>query len=251
MNISSHTIRRVYPNGSDEQKEMLLLTEHRLLLQVNGKKWGSFVCTDTNLMELVAGHLLSSGLIEKKEDIRDIRFCETRQKADVLLRDEVLWAEWAEKEKSIGTCCPKNEHYAESRDIAPLERLPAVKCRSEWIFSLAGSFAKESALHKYTAGTHCCILAARGEPIFIAEDIGRHTALDKALGYMLLNGIPPENVMLFTSGRGPVDMVEKVIRAKVGVLISKSVPTSQSAVLAKQYGLQLYFRAWPDSYDEL
>ncbi|MBQ7158882.1 MAG: formate dehydrogenase accessory sulfurtransferase FdhD [Treponema sp.] len=248
MNISAQSIRRVYPNNSEEQKEFLFLNEHRLLIRVNGKNWSSLVCTETNLMELVAGHLLSSGLIEKKDDILEIHFCETKQKADVSLRDEILWEE---KEKNTASCCPKNEHFFESQDTVPLEKLPDIPCKSEWIFSLADSFAKESALHKYTAGTHSCILAKGGKPVFSAEDIGRHTALDKALGYMLLNDMPPQQVMLFTSGRVPVDMVEKVIRAKVGILVSKSVPTTESIALAKQYGLKLFFRAWSDSYDAI
>ena len=66
---------------------------------------------------------------------------------------------------------------------------------------------------------------------------------------MLLNDIPAQKVILFTSGRVPVDMVEKVIQAGVGILISKSVPTAQSATLASEHKLILICRAWPDSYE--
>ena len=225
MNIASKEIIRVFPDGKTEKQEILLLKEHRLLIKVNGQNWCSLVCTEINLMELVAGHLLSSGLIEKKDDIKEIRFCETKQKAEVFL-------------------------HRKADGAVPLTQLAPVSFKPEWIFNLAKCFSKESAIHKYTAGTHSCILAREGEPLFIAEDIGRHTALDKALGYMLLNDIPPESIMLFTSGRVPVDMVEKVIRAGVGILISKSVPTAESIELAREYGLKLIFRAWQDSYEE-
>ena len=85
MNVAEQKIVRVYPDAKSEQKEILLLKEHTLLIKVNGAAWTSLVCADTNLMELVAGHLLSSGLIEKKADIARIDFCETKRKAAVFL----------------------------------------------------------------------------------------------------------------------------------------------------------------------
>ena len=224
MNVVGQEIVRVYPDSKSERKEALLLKEHSLLIKVNGTAWTSLVCSDTNLMELVAGHLLSCGLVETKDDIARIDLNSDKSEAAVCL--------------------------SRSLDApVPLKKIEAAACEPEWIFNLAKAFSNDSALHKRTAGTHSCILAKKGQPLFAAEDIGRHTALDKALGWMLLNGVPAGQAMLYTSGRVPVDMVEKVVRARVGVLISKSVPTAQSVALAKDFGLKLFFRAWPDSFD--
>ena len=63
--------------------------------------------------------------------------------------------------------------------------------------------------------------------------------LDKAVGEMLLQGVPLAECVLYTSGRVPVDMVRKAIRAGVPALVSKSMPTIQSLELAQEYGLQL------------
>ena len=70
------------------------------------------------------------------------------------------------------------------------------------------------------------------------EDIGRHNALDKAVGSVLLAGVPLSECVLYTSGRVPMDMVRKAIRAGVPALISKTMPTIQSLELAAEYGLQ-------------
>ena len=59
------------------------------------------------------------------------------------------------------------------------------------------------------------------------------------MGCALTEGVPLAECVLFTSGRVPVDMVRKAIRAGVPVLVSKSMPTVQSAELAAEYGLQL------------
>ncbi|MBR0032850.1 MAG: formate dehydrogenase accessory sulfurtransferase FdhD [Treponema sp.] len=246
MNISSKRIRRIFPDGRFVEKDILVLNEHKLSVRVNGMLFCNLVCTGENLMELVAGHLLSSGLIEKKSEISSIFFCETKNNATVFLSKDF---EWNENAKSEESCCPKNEQFLKIENSLPPEKLPPVDYKPEWIFALANAFSSDGVVHKYTSGTHICILARKGKPVFTAEDIGRHTALDKALGYMLLNDIPPCDAMIFTSGRVPVDMVEKVIRARVGILVSKSVPTSDSLSLAKKYGLKLFFRAWPDSYD--
>ena len=79
----------------------------------------------------------------------------------------------------------------------------------------------------------------KGEIVFACEDLGRHNALDKAVGCAVLAGLPLAECVLYTSGRVPLDMVRKAIRAGVPVLVSKSMPTVQSAELAAEYGLQL------------
>ena len=68
------------------------------------------------------------------------------------------------------------------------------------------------------------------------EDIGRHNALDKCIGYALLKQLELSECILFTTGRVPTDMVQKVIAAGIPVLASKAVPTDQAIELAKSTG---------------
>ena len=109
--------------------------------------------------------------------------------------------------------------------------------------SLAALYASaESAglpLYRATRAVHSCFVLHKGKIVFACEDLGRHNALDKAVGCAVLAGLPLAECVLYTSGRVPLDMVRKAIRAGVPVLVSKSMPTVQSAELAAEYGLQL------------
>jgi FdhD protein len=129
------------------------------------------------------------------------------------------------------------------------ERLPKSTWEPEWIFSMADEFASGGKIHKITRGTHSAYLSVRGEVVFHCEDIGRHNALDKAIGYALMQGYQREECMLFTTGRVPTDMVKKAIYAQIPVLVSKASPTDAAIELAKQYDLTLICNAWPDRYE--
>ena len=119
----------------------------------------------------------------------------------------------------------------------------------EAVFALAEHFRKDGELHRSTAGTHSCYIRFGDGSIRGFEDIGRHNALDKAVGAMLLAEADPEACMLYTTGRVPVDMVQKTLHAGIPVLISKAVPTDAAVRMAAEHGLTLICRAWPDSYE--
>ena len=246
MNVAALKITRVFAGGRSEEKDLLSVTEHALEIFVNGKKTASLVCTPTNLLELVAGRLLTLGFIEEKSEIAEINFCESKHRAFVTLLHQIPLEEKTDTEL---TCCTSNHQLAMNSSISELPILEKAKWNKEEIFALAKEFSKGTVVHTHTAGTHSCILAVDGKPVFTAEDIGRHNALDKAAGYMLLNDLPCERSIVFTSGRVPVDMVEKTIRARIPVLVAKSVPTAQSAELARKHNLTLICRAWEDSFD--
>ena len=214
----------LYPDGKTESGTLDVISEHVLNVIINGQPSLKLVCTAECLDELVMGRLLTDGFIRSADDVNKMVFDDEKTSVEVFLN-------------ALGDA-------AES-----LQHLPDVKIVPEYVFGLTSEFAKGSKLHDATKGNHVCILASCGKTLFMSEDIGRHNAVDKVVGYALLNRISLADCMLFISGRVPVDMVEKVIAAGVPVLVSKSVPTKESAELAREYGLKLVCRAWPDKCD--
>mgnify|MGYP002627283466 CR=1 FL=1 len=171
------------------------------------------------------------------------------------------------KEEEEPTCCTENHVYLrrlsgeEEETLAPEEKesgscgsnVAKPTCQAawkkEWIFGLVNAFAQDSKLHKSTGGTHSCMLAVEDQILYQAEDIGRHNALDKAVGYAVRNQLDRRRCILFTTGRVPTDMLKKVIRAGIPILVSKAIPTADAVELAKANGIALICRAWPDSFE--
>lgn len=250
MNTEEIPILRVMPDGTVEEGERRCLREHLLEVLVNEQLMYRLVCTAQYIKELVYGRLFTDRIIDRPEDVKLFFTCREQYTATILLDPEIVMEEAVDTELS---CCSTNRRFWDFAGKRRLEPIPEHKVDPEKIFALIRLFQEDGGLHGITSAVHKCILLYPGgkgdDKTFFCEDIGRHNALDKAIGYALLRGIPLKECYLFTSGRVPVDMVEKVVAAGIPVLASKSLPTVDSVRMAGEYGLTLACCAWPDSFE--
>lgn len=232
-----------------ETEEVLL--EHLIEVYINDILTMKLICLPEYLEELVLGRLLTEGMIHSVCDVDSIYICEYGSKAKVYLSREATLRHSlpcnGNYVETTPTCCTGNrilhQMFADSESISPVT---PIDWKPEWIFHLADAFAKGTPLHEKTCATHSCFMAIHGEILFSCEDIGRHNALDKAIGHALKEKIPLEECILYSSGRIPTDMVMKAIRAGIPVLVSKASPTRQAIDLAKEYHLTLLCQARKD-----
>ena len=231
-------------DGSVSEAETMLLNEHELNIIVNEHHIMDLVCTKQHLNELVMGRLFTAGIIDGVEDIDKILFCKYKKEASVFLNRDVVFEEAPKEEK---TCCTGNKNLYLAKNRRKLQELAQPEYKPEWIFTMAEQFKKGTPLHDMTSCTHSCMLARKGKILFTCEDIGRHNAIDKAVGYGISSGIPLSECILYTSGRVPIDMAEKSIAAGIPILASKSVPTAEAVELARHYGLIIIGNAHTDS----
>lgn len=237
---------KVLADGSESAVVSELLHEHRMELWVNEKLVARLVCTPENLDAYVVGRLITEGLIRTTDDIDMLHITENGKVAKVTLKSK---EELGEEPSEEPTSVLGNQVLLRPKQVLGIEPITPAAWQKEWIYNIVDVFSGDSKLHKTTGGTHSCVLAVEGQIVYVVEDLGRHNAMDKAIGYAAMNGIVPEKCILFTTGRVPVDMVNKVIRARIPVLVSKSIPTMDAVEMAREWGLTLICKAWPDSFE--
>ncbi len=228
---------------SVSSKDTELISEYLLHIYINEQLGSKVVCTPTLLNELITGRLLTEMGI-KPESIDSIHLMEQQNKAKVFVDLEVMEKLSLEDRDIVPTCCTDNATLLRAnKGGAILDNIPEHDLSLSAIKELASAvnsrLSEDTPIHKTTRSSHSCFVLKDGKIIFEAEDIGRHNAVDKAVGYIYMNDIDPMTTALFTTGRMPIDMVRKVIRASIPVLISRQQPTTESVEFAKSYGLTL------------
>lgn len=224
------------PDGT----ERTLAAEHAAAILVNEQPAFRVVCTPELLPQLALGRLLTEGWINSADEVERVAVCAQGLKISVQLRHPLAAAEQAGQE--VPSCCTDNLTLASPVRLPPLAPVPQREISAAWVDALADAMGQGLPLYRATHAVHSCLLLRAGRILYRCEDLGRHNALDKAVGCALAEGVPLAECVLFTSGRVPVDMVRKAIRAGVPALVSKSMPTVQSLELAEEYGLKLFIR---------
>ena len=207
----------------------VLPAEHAAALYVNEQPAFRVVCTPELLPQLALGRLLTEGWITSAQEVEQAAVCAEGLKVNVYLNHRLTARSAAAQ--AVSSCCTDNVTLSSPVELPPLRTVPQLELQPEWLDTLATAMSARA--------VHSCFVLRQGNILFACEDIGRHNALDKAVGEMLLQGVPLAECVLYTSGRVPVDMVRKAILAGVPALVSKSMPTIQSLELAQEYGLQL------------
>lgn len=233
-----------YRQGQISEITDVVAAEYDLAIQVNGKEFITLLCTPRSLEDLVAGFLFSEGVIHERDDLQSLSIDEERKLAEVTLRNKdafILSGDKLYAQKTVTTACGKGRSMLYVADFDTLaERLDnTFTLKADKVLALMTEFNRKSQLFLDTGGVHSCALSDGNELLSFEEDIGRHNALDKILGHAMMHDIALENKIVLTSGRISTEIVAKVARRGIPVIVSRSAPTSAAIEQAQALGMTL------------
>lgn len=219
-------------DGSAEEVQDIIAVEKRVRILVNGRHALSLYCTPMMVREFVAGIIHSEGLIEG-------RWCADRisiEYGDEIVADIPSTGALSEGERTITSGCAGGVSL---RAEPPGRISDGSSFNAGAIIDIFSVFQKKSEGYRTTGGVHSAALSDGTRILAFAEDIGRHNAVDKVIGYCLLEDISFGGKIMLASGRLSSEIVSKCARSGISVLVSRSAPTSLAVSIASQTGLTL------------
>lgn len=236
---------------SDHQRHPVdggVVIEEPLEIQLNGQPVAVLMRTPGLEKELAAGFCLGEGLVTDLGDIALVRHCGralpgsmadddpldvSRNRVDVtLMPGGSLSSDGDRGLMLIRSGCGRTEVGPLAESLVPID--VSITVPMETLHHLPAELARHQTAYRTVGGIHAAaIFDLTGRAIVVCEDIGRHNAVDKALGYCLLRGVALEDKVLVSTGRASYDMVAKGVRLRVPILASISSPTSLAVELAE------------------
>ena len=202
--------------------------------------------------ELAAGWLHGERVVVDRRGIKRVRYC-TDPDLDAAQQYNVVSVELAapalpelgglERHTFTSSACGVcGRAGLESLEAAGCEALPAgPEVSAELLLALPEKLRRSQGIFESTGGLHAAgLFTAQGELICLREDVGRHNAVDKVVGWALLEGrLPLAAHILMVSGRSSYEIAQKALAAGVPVVCSVSAPSSLAVDVATRFGMTL------------
>lgn len=227
-----------------------LAAEEPLEIRLDGVPLTVTMRTPGDDFDLAAGFLVSEGAVGAAADVETIRYC-AGALADGTNTYNVLDVRLA---PGVSAPAPRNFYTTSSCGVCGKASLEAVRTVARWsarddplaldlrvVSALPGRLRSAQRVFDRTGGLHAAgLFTAAGEALCVREDVGRHNAVDKLLGWALRSGrLPLSSTVLMVSGRASFELVQKAVMAGIPALAAVSAPSSLAVELAAEQGMTL------------
>lgn len=239
--------------GTVKGRAETLVVEEPLEIRVNGAPLTVTMRTPGSDIELAQGFLLTEGVIATRDDVQTIRYC-PGQDADGLntynVLDVTLHAGVPAPEVNV----TRNFYTTSSCGVCGKSSLDAVRLSTRHspgddpatveasiVIAMPDQLRSAQKIFASTGGLHgAALFSADGTLLVAREDVGRHNAVDKVVGWAVEYGqIPLAGTVLLVSGRASFELTQKAVMAGIPVLAAVSAPSSLAVDLARESGLTL------------
>ncbi|MGZ5367027.1 formate dehydrogenase accessory sulfurtransferase FdhD [Aeromicrobium sp.] len=245
-------VTRVDADGVGRTREDVLAVEEPLEIRINTKPFSVTMRTPGDDFDLVAGFLVSEGVLWSADQLAAMRYCagddEAGQQTFNVI-DAQLSADTAPPDPSLD----RHVYTSSSCGICGTASIDAVRKSTHFgdvesegydravVVRLPDSLRDRQKVFDSTGGVHAAgLFTAEGEMLCLREDVGRHNAVDKVVGWALREGrLPLRGTMLQVSGRMSFELVQKADMAGIPVLSAVSAPSSLAVEHAVAAGISL------------
>ncbi len=247
---------RRWSGGQWSEAPDAVVTEEPLQLLLDGKELSVVMRTPGQDIELTAGLLFAEGIVRSAADIRTVRISAESGETEAGLRVDASIVESNQVDVHLAEAPrrkPERSMLSSSacgvcgavmiedlrRDLARLPAGPAID--PALLPGLVERLRSGQGVFERTGGLHAAgLFNAGGELVCMREDVGRHNAVDKVVGRMLLDGrLPARDTLLVVSGRAGYEIVQKSINAGIPVLAAVGAPSSLAVALSREFNQTL------------
>ena len=245
-----HPVLHLAPDSARQRIEVLAV-EEPLEIRLDGARFVVTMRTPGHDIDLVHGLLHAEGVIATAADIRTVRYCagaddEGRNSynvVDVALAEtatpEVVGARSVMTSSACGICGTDSIEQLQRRSRYVLA--PGVAVAKDLLAAAPDRLRERQRTFDQTGGLHAAgLIELDGTMICAREDVGRHNAVDKVVGWALREGrVPLTDAILVVSGRASYELTQKAVLAGIGLMVAVSAPSSLAVELADAAGLTL------------
>lgn len=229
-----------FNSGEKSVKKDFIVKEIPFTILVNGQEIVTLLCSPDKLEYLAVGFLLSEGLIKSDTQIKSVNLGKDGHYANVELDGDFQVPQDFFRKRLISSGCGRGSSFYNPRDALDYEPINSdIQISYKQVTDLMRQFQEKSSLFKKTGGVHSAALSDLGKIEIFTEDIGRHNAIDKIFGQCLLKGISTEDKVILTSGRISSEILIKVAKGKIPIIISRAAPTDLAVGLAEKMRVTL------------
>ena len=224
-----------------EEATCEVVREQPLTVYVNGERFLTLLCSPMQIEALVVGYLWMEKVIERVEDVQRLDVSPVDGRADVTLARPVTLP----TERILTSGCGGGITFRIDHRLFP--RLSSrMHVRPEALAARMKDLFAAAVHYKTSRGIHGAALADADGLLIVAEDVGRHNAVDKVKGEALLRAIPTEDRILLSTGRISSEMLLKAARMGVPIVASRTSPTEMAVALAEQLNVTVCGYVRPD-----
>lgn len=218
-----------YKNGKITDVTENVVKDSTITLTINNKIKRSLSAIEDSLKEFAVGYLFNENMVKTLEDIEKIEI--DGNKINVEINDTLL------KTKETVLCSDSAGGWrSKINNIEPVTSNFQVK--SDELIERIEELKNNAQIWQATGGTHVAGIVYK-DNFIVKEDVSRHVAVDKVIGYGILHDYDLSNCYVIYSGRMPADMVIKIVRAGIPVLASNAAPAYSGCETAKKGNVTL------------